>query len=105
LKFQTSFWPHITSERNFNGHGQTSKEIPFCGNGASNAICTLVCNVDLPAAWLLYDEFSFAFHGYCKTAYGLDSAIENRPIGHLANVKYKVNPEIAIIYRGPTLDA
>jgi len=54
---------------------------------------------------LLYDEFSFAFHGYCQTAYGLDSAIENRPIGHLANVKYKVYPEIAIIYRGPTLYA
>ena len=52
--------------------------------------------------WLLYDEFYFTFHGHCQTVYGLDSAIENRPIGYLANVKYKVYPEIAIIYRGPT---
>jgi len=72
--------------------GKLQKGIPFCGNGASNAICTLVCNVDLPAAWLLYDESSFAFLSYCQNAYGLDFAIENRPIGHLSNVKYKVYP-------------
>jgi hypothetical protein len=63
-----------------------------CDVIACGAICTLVCNVDLPAAWLLCDEPSFAFHSYCQNAYGLDFATENRPIGHLANVYYKVYP-------------
>ncbi len=61
-------------------------------HGASDAICTLVCNVDLPESCLLCDESSFAFHSYCQTAFGLDSATENRPISHLATVKYKVYP-------------
>ncbi len=58
----------------------------------SDAIGTLVCNVDLPTASLLCDDSSFAFHSYCQTAYGLDSATENRPISHLATGKYKVYP-------------
>ncbi len=68
------------------------KGTPSYGSGASNAICTLVCNVDLPAAWLLCDESSFAFLSYCQNAYGLDFATENRPISNLVTVKNKVYP-------------
>jgi hypothetical protein len=32
----------------------------------------------------------FLFIVYCQTAYGLDSATENRPVSHLATVKHKV---------------
>jgi hypothetical protein len=56
----------------------------------------------LPAAWLLCDESSFAFHGYCQNAYGFDIATENRPISHLATVIYKVYPLFSQTYRGPT---
>ena len=63
---------------------------PFYGSGASDAVCTLVCNVDLPEAWWLCDQSSFAVHCYCQTPYGFDSDTENRPIAHLAIVKHKV---------------